>query len=55
MEDIRATGTKTETLPTTDKIIDYVVDQTEEGDILCILSNGGFGNIHQKLLNALGH
>ena len=55
MEDIRATGTKAETLPTTDKIIDYVVDQTEEGDILCILSNGGFGNIHQKLLNALGH
>ena len=54
MEDIRATGTEADTLPTADEIVDHVAGQAEEGDILCVLSNGGFGNIHQKLLDALG-
>ena len=54
MEDIRATGTKADTLPTADEIVSHVAGQAEEGDILCVLSNGGFDNIHQKLLDALG-
>ena len=54
MEDIRATGTEADTLPTADEIVDHVAGQAEEGDILCVLSNGGFDNIHQKLLDALG-
>ena len=53
MEDIRATGTKADTLPTADEIVSHVAGQAEEGDILCVLSNGGFGGIHQKLLDAL--
>ena len=24
------------------------------GDVICVFSNGGFGNIHEKLLAALG-
>ena len=53
MEDIRAAGNEADYLPTADEIIAHVTARTEPGDILCILSNGGFGNIHQKLLDAL--
>jgi UDP-N-acetylmuramate: L-alanyl-gamma-D-glutamyl-meso-diaminopimelate ligase len=54
MEDIRAAGADAVTLPTPDEIVEHVAGQAAEGDILCVLSNGGFGNIHQKLLDALG-
>ena len=53
MEDIRNAGTKADYLPTADEIVTHVTAQAEPGDILCVLSNGGFGNIHQKLLTAL--
>ena len=53
MEDIRATGAEADYLPTDDEIVSHVAGQAAEGDILCVLSNGGFGNIHQKLLDAL--
>ena len=53
MEDIRTAGTKADYLPTSDEIVTHVTVQAEPGDILCVLSNGGFGNIHQKLLAAL--
>ena len=53
MEDIRATGAEADYLPTADEIVSHVAGQAAEGDILCVLSNGGFGNIHQKLLDAL--
>ena len=38
----------------TDMIIDFLVDQARPGDVIAILSNGGFDNIHQRLLAALG-
>ena len=53
MDDIRATGAEADYLPTDDEIVSHVAGQAAEGDILCVLSNGGFGNIHQKLLDAL--
>ena len=53
MEDIRTAGTKADYLTTSDEIVTQVTVQAEPGDILCVLSNGGFGNIHQKLLAAL--
>ena len=53
MEDIRTAGTKADYLKTSDEIVTQVTVQAEPGDILCVLSNGGFGNIHQKLLAAL--
>ena len=53
IEDIRSTGAEAEYIPTADEIVEHVVGQAKEGDILCVLSNGGFGNIHQKLLDAL--
>jgi len=53
MQDIRAADSDAITLPTPDEIVEHVAGQAEEGDILCVLSNGGFGNIHKKLLDAL--
>lgn len=36
-----------------DEILRYVVDHSRMGDHIVIMSNGGFGGIHQKLLNQL--
>ena len=53
MADIRAAGVEADYLPTADEIVAHVVPLAHPGDILCVLSNGGFDNIHQKLINAL--
>ena len=36
-----------------DEIIDYLVVNSQSGDHILIMSNGGFGNIHTRLLEAL--
>ena len=53
MEDIRTAGTEADYLTSADEIVTHITAKAEPGDILCELSNGGFGNIHQKLLAAL--
>ena len=39
--------------PGIDQVIDYLVENTEPGDQIVIMSNGGFDNIHQRLINAM--
>ena len=39
--------------PDIDQVIDYLVEKTEPGDQIVIMSNGGFDNIHQRLINAM--
>ena len=34
-------------------IIDHLLPQLREGDVVAIMSNGGFGGIHEKLLERL--
>ncbi len=36
-----------------DAIVDRVAAETRAGDQVLVMSNGGFGGIHQKLLDAL--
>ena len=36
-----------------DDIVKHVAEGAEPGDVVAVLSNGGFGGIHQKLLDAL--
>jgi UDP-N-acetylmuramate: L-alanyl-gamma-D-glutamyl-meso-diaminopimelate ligase len=36
-----------------DQLVDQVVAATEPGDHVVVMSNGGFGGIHEKLLSAL--
>ncbi len=40
-------------LPGVDEIIKQLVPEMREGDVVAIMSNGGFGGIHEKLLGAL--
>ena len=40
-------------LPGADEIIVHLLGELREGDVVAIMSNGGFGGIHEKLLAAL--
>lgn len=42
-------------LPNADEIIAHLLPQLREGDVVAIMSNGGFGGIHEKLLEGLRH
>ena len=37
-----------------DAIVAHLATKVQGGDIVCVFSNGGFGDIHQKLLTRLG-
>ena len=37
----------------TDSILEYLKSSLHSGDVVAILSNGGFDNIHQRLLSVL--
>ena len=54
MEDIKAAGKPTAYLPDADSIVAHLKKQVVGGDVICVFSNGGFGNIHDKLLASLG-
>ncbi len=51
--DINDGGKPAITLPDADAIIGHLTPDLTEGDVVAIMSNGGFGGIHDKLLNAL--
>jgi UDP-N-acetylmuramate: L-alanyl-gamma-D-glutamyl-meso-diaminopimelate ligase len=51
--DIAALGGQGWYLPDIDAIIAKVKEKALPGDIIAVLSNGGFGGIHQKLLETL--
>ncbi len=52
-EDLVARGRDALYFGTTDEIIEYLGSNTREGDVIAILSNGGFDNIHERLLDKL--
>jgi UDP-N-acetylmuramate: L-alanyl-gamma-D-glutamyl-meso-diaminopimelate ligase len=54
MADLKAAGKPAAYLPNVEAIIDYATKNVQGGDIICVFSNGGFGNIHAKLLDRLG-
>jgi UDP-N-acetylmuramate: L-alanyl-gamma-D-glutamyl-meso-diaminopimelate ligase len=51
--DLGASGIHARTLPAVDAIVGAIAAEAGEGDLVLIMSNGGFGGIHQKLLSAL--
>ena len=53
MESIKSTGTEAAYLPDSDSIAAHVVAAAKPGDVICVLSNGGFGGVHEKLLAGL--
>jgi len=51
--DLKAKDVAASVIHTTDAIIQHVSDNAQPYDIILILSNGGFENIHQRLLSSL--
>jgi len=47
-------GVKAATFNTANEIIPQVVSQAKKGDVLVVMSNGGFDGIHENLLAKLG-
>ncbi|HLA14004.1 MAG TPA: UDP-N-acetylmuramate:L-alanyl-gamma-D-glutamyl-meso-diaminopimelate ligase [Gemmatimonadaceae bacterium] len=50
---IGASGKRARHLPDADAIVKDLAPRLSKGDVVLIMSNGGFGGIHQKLLDAL--
>jgi UDP-N-acetylmuramate: L-alanyl-gamma-D-glutamyl-meso-diaminopimelate ligase len=53
VDDLRARKQRARYIPAVDDIIHTIVDEHRDGDIVVLMSNGGFGGIHRKLLQAL--
>ncbi len=55
MSDLAATGKPAVYLPDVKSIVEHIAKEAQGGDVVCVFSNGGFGDIHNKLLQRLGH
>jgi len=53
VKDLQNSGKKAEFIPTSDEIVKTLTSKLIPGDLVCIMSSGGFGGIHSKLLAAL--
>ncbi|MDQ3487539.1 MAG: UDP-N-acetylmuramate:L-alanyl-gamma-D-glutamyl-meso-diaminopimelate ligase [Acidobacteriota bacterium] len=51
--DLANAGVDARYIPQTDEIVRTVAGEAKDGDLVIVMSNGGFDNIHQKLLDAL--
>jgi UDP-N-acetylmuramate: L-alanyl-gamma-D-glutamyl-meso-diaminopimelate ligase len=54
VDDLRARKQQARYIPAIDDIVRTVVDEHQSGDVVVLMSNGGFGGIHRTLLQALG-
>jgi UDP-N-acetylmuramate: L-alanyl-gamma-D-glutamyl-meso-diaminopimelate ligase len=53
LRDLNAQGTAGAYLPGVPSIVQHIAASAQRGDVVCVFSNGGFGGIHEKLLDAL--
>jgi UDP-N-acetylmuramate: L-alanyl-gamma-D-glutamyl-meso-diaminopimelate ligase len=53
VEDIKLQGKPAMSFPDADTIISHLAPELKSGDIVAIMSNGGFGGIHEKILSVL--
>jgi UDP-N-acetylmuramate: L-alanyl-gamma-D-glutamyl-meso-diaminopimelate ligase len=51
--DLRTSGRDARFIPQVDDIVATVAREADEGDLVVVMSNGGFDDIHRKLLTAL--
>ena len=47
------TGRLASCLQSVDNILEHILGSAEDGDVICILSNGGFENLHERLIRGL--
>jgi UDP-N-acetylmuramate: L-alanyl-gamma-D-glutamyl-meso-diaminopimelate ligase len=53
VDDLKSRGKDAHYFPDTDAIISYLSTTARPHDLILIMSNGGFDNIHQRLLESL--
>jgi len=53
VDDLNNRGKSAHYFPETESIINFLVKEARPGDVILIMSNGGFDNIHERLLKAL--
>ncbi len=51
--DLKARGKKAFFLPSVDDIVSLIARDTKAGDVVCFMSNGNFGGIYDKTIQAL--
>jgi UDP-N-acetylmuramate: L-alanyl-gamma-D-glutamyl-meso-diaminopimelate ligase len=54
VDDLRRRGQAARYIPQVDDIVETIVRERKDGDVVVLMSNGGFGGIHRKLVEALG-
>jgi UDP-N-acetylmuramate: L-alanyl-gamma-D-glutamyl-meso-diaminopimelate ligase len=50
---LRAGGVPADHVPEVGRIVEILADEARPGDVVIVMSNGGFGGIHEKLLEVL--
>ena len=53
IEAISKQGKPALALPDVDQIVTHILPELREGDVVAIMSNGGFGGIHERILTGL--
>ena len=53
VKDIQLQGKPAHSFPDADSIVEHLAPELKEGDVVAIMSNGGFGGIHDKVLQTL--
>mgnify|MGYP003792068939 FL=1 len=53
MADLQGAGKTAAYLPDVNSIVEHLAGNVQGGDVVCVFSNGGFGGLHQKLLDRL--
>ena len=53
VKDIEMQGKPAMSFPNADVIVEHLTPEMKEGDVVAVMSNGGFGGIHDKLLAVL--
>lgn len=54
VKDIELQGKPAHSFPDATAIVEHLIPELADGDVVIVMSNGGFGGIHEKLLNVLG-
>jgi UDP-N-acetylmuramate: L-alanyl-gamma-D-glutamyl-meso-diaminopimelate ligase len=54
LQDLESAGKPAAYLPDVEAIVRHVAQLVQGDEVVCVFSNGGFGNIHAKLLERLG-
>ena len=53
VKELSARGKQTVFLPSVDDILNHITSRAKAGHVVCVFTNGGFGNIHQRFLDQL--